>query len=143
MSGAPGGGGGGLGRGVRPERAAAPTARTAAGGEGSLARTGPGAGAPAATPPCVTVAPAPGRDRAPLSPPPRLLPGRSPESQGVISGAVFLIILFCFIPFPFLTCFVEEQCKAFPHHEVSGRAFPEIWGGGGDLVWGEGLPLLE
>ncbi|XP_036179942.1 UDP-N-acetylglucosamine--dolichyl-phosphate N-acetylglucosaminephosphotransferase isoform X5 [Myotis myotis] len=59
----------------------------------------------------------PGRDRAPLSPPPRLLPGHSPESQGVISGAVFLIILFCFIPFPFLTCFVEEQCKAFPHHE--------------------------
>lgn len=43
-----------------------------------------------------------------------------PESQGVISGAVFLIILFCFIPFPFLSCFVEEQCEAFPHHEVSG-----------------------
>ncbi|XP_032632037.1 UDP-N-acetylglucosamine--dolichyl-phosphate N-acetylglucosaminephosphotransferase isoform X2 [Chelonoidis abingdonii] len=40
-----------------------------------------------------------------------------PESQGVISGAVFLIILFCFIPVPFLSCFVEEQCKAFPHHE--------------------------
>ncbi|EGV99104.1 UDP-N-acetylglucosamine--dolichyl-phosphate N-acetylglucosaminephosphotransferase [Cricetulus griseus] len=40
-----------------------------------------------------------------------------PESQGVICGAVFLIILFCFIPFPFLNCFVEEQCKAFPHHE--------------------------
>nr|CAA46553.1 GlcNAc-1-P transferase [Mus musculus] len=40
-----------------------------------------------------------------------------PESQGVISGAVFLIILFYFIPFPFLNCFVEEQCKAFPHHE--------------------------
>ncbi|XP_012413645.1 UDP-N-acetylglucosamine--dolichyl-phosphate N-acetylglucosaminephosphotransferase isoform X1 [Trichechus manatus latirostris] len=41
-----------------------------------------------------------------------------PESQGVISGAVFLIILFCFIPFPFLNCFVEEeQCKTFPHHE--------------------------
>lgn len=40
-----------------------------------------------------------------------------PESQGVISGAVFLIILFCFIPFPFLNCFVEEHCKAFPHHE--------------------------
>ncbi|XP_059575981.1 UDP-N-acetylglucosamine--dolichyl-phosphate N-acetylglucosaminephosphotransferase isoform X2 [Alligator mississippiensis] len=34
-----------------------------------------------------------------------------PESQGVISGAVFLIILFCFIPVPFLSCFVEEQCK--------------------------------
>ncbi|XP_069470483.1 UDP-N-acetylglucosamine--dolichyl-phosphate N-acetylglucosaminephosphotransferase [Ambystoma mexicanum] len=40
-----------------------------------------------------------------------------PESQGVISGAVFLIILFCFIPVPFLSCFVEEQCKAFPHQE--------------------------
>ncbi|XP_029429957.1 UDP-N-acetylglucosamine--dolichyl-phosphate N-acetylglucosaminephosphotransferase isoform X1 [Rhinatrema bivittatum] len=40
-----------------------------------------------------------------------------PESQGVISGAVFLIILFCFIPVPFLSCFVGEQCKVFPHHE--------------------------
>uniref|UniRef100_A0A672V2E0 UDP-N-acetylglucosamine--dolichyl-phosphate N-acetylglucosaminephosphotransferase n=1 Tax=Strigops habroptila TaxID=2489341 RepID=A0A672V2E0_STRHB len=41
----------------------------------------------------------------------------SPEAQGVISGAVFLIILFCFIPVPFLRCFVEEQCAAFPHDE--------------------------
>ncbi|KAG8434569.1 hypothetical protein GDO86_012807 [Hymenochirus boettgeri] len=40
-----------------------------------------------------------------------------PESQGVISGAVFLLILFCFIPVPFLSCFVEDQCKEFPHHE--------------------------
>ncbi|XP_054032098.1 UDP-N-acetylglucosamine--dolichyl-phosphate N-acetylglucosaminephosphotransferase isoform X2 [Dryobates pubescens] len=40
-----------------------------------------------------------------------------PEAQGVISGAVFLIILFCFIPVPFLRCFVEEQCMAFPHDE--------------------------
>ncbi|XP_072774331.1 UDP-N-acetylglucosamine--dolichyl-phosphate N-acetylglucosaminephosphotransferase isoform X1 [Taeniopygia guttata] len=40
-----------------------------------------------------------------------------PEAQGVISGAVFLIILFCFIPVPFLRCFVEEQCVAFPHDE--------------------------
>ncbi|KAM4704131.1 UDP-N-acetylglucosamine--dolichyl-phosphate N-acetylglucosaminephosphotransferase [Rhinophrynus dorsalis] len=40
-----------------------------------------------------------------------------PEAQGVISGAVFLLILFCFIPVPFLSCFVEEQCKEFPHHE--------------------------
>lgn len=54
--------------------------------------------------------------------------GRSPESQGVISGAVFLIILFCFIPFPFLNCFVEEQCKAFPHHEVSALAGTVGWG---------------
>ncbi|XP_009646369.1 UDP-N-acetylglucosamine--dolichyl-phosphate N-acetylglucosaminephosphotransferase [Egretta garzetta] len=42
---------------------------------------------------------------------------KSPEAQGVISGAVFLIILFCFIPVPFLRCFVEEQCPAFPHDE--------------------------
>ncbi|XP_025896057.1 UDP-N-acetylglucosamine--dolichyl-phosphate N-acetylglucosaminephosphotransferase [Nothoprocta perdicaria] len=40
-----------------------------------------------------------------------------PEAQGVISGVVFLIVLFCFIPVPFLRCFVEEQCAAFPHHE--------------------------
>ncbi|XP_013798949.1 UDP-N-acetylglucosamine--dolichyl-phosphate N-acetylglucosaminephosphotransferase [Apteryx mantelli] len=40
-----------------------------------------------------------------------------PEAQGVISGVVFLIILFCFIPVPFLRCFVEEQCTAFPHDE--------------------------
>ncbi|KFP96181.1 UDP-N-acetylglucosamine--dolichyl-phosphate N-acetylglucosaminephosphotransferase, partial [Leptosomus discolor] len=40
-----------------------------------------------------------------------------PEAQGVISGAVFLILLFCFIPVPFLRCFVEEQCAAFPHDE--------------------------
>ncbi|XP_005988202.1 UDP-N-acetylglucosamine--dolichyl-phosphate N-acetylglucosaminephosphotransferase isoform X2 [Latimeria chalumnae] len=40
-----------------------------------------------------------------------------PESQGVISGAVFLIILFCFIPVPFMSCFMGEQCKSFPHDE--------------------------
>ncbi|XP_040390415.1 UDP-N-acetylglucosamine--dolichyl-phosphate N-acetylglucosaminephosphotransferase isoform X3 [Cygnus olor] len=40
-----------------------------------------------------------------------------PEAQGVISGAVFLIILFCFIPVPFLRCFVENQCAAFPYDE--------------------------
>lgn len=40
-----------------------------------------------------------------------------PESQGVISGTVFLIILFCFIPVPFLSCFVGEQCMGFPHDE--------------------------
>lgn len=43
----------------------------------------------------------------------------SPESQGVISGTVFLIILFCFIPVPFLSCFVGDQCMGFPHDEVS------------------------
>ncbi|NWZ27561.1 GPT acetylglucosaminephosphotransferase, partial [Asarcornis scutulata] len=40
-----------------------------------------------------------------------------PEAQGVISGAVFLIILFCFIPVPFLRCFVEDGCAAFPYDE--------------------------
>ncbi|XP_063291870.1 UDP-N-acetylglucosamine--dolichyl-phosphate N-acetylglucosaminephosphotransferase [Pelobates fuscus] len=40
-----------------------------------------------------------------------------PESQGVISGVVFLLVMFCFIPVPFLSCFVEDQCKEFPHHE--------------------------
>ncbi|KAK7925528.1 hypothetical protein WMY93_007838 [Mugilogobius chulae] len=40
-----------------------------------------------------------------------------PESQGVISGTVFLIILFCFIPVPFLSCFVGDQCVGFPHDE--------------------------
>ncbi|XP_063798715.1 UDP-N-acetylglucosamine--dolichyl-phosphate N-acetylglucosaminephosphotransferase [Pseudophryne corroboree] len=40
-----------------------------------------------------------------------------PESQGVISGAVFLLILFFFIPVPFLSCFMEEKCQEFPHHE--------------------------
>uniref|UniRef100_UPI00398EA97F UDP-N-acetylglucosamine--dolichyl-phosphate N-acetylglucosaminephosphotransferase n=1 Tax=Pristiophorus japonicus TaxID=55135 RepID=UPI00398EA97F len=38
-----------------------------------------------------------------------------PESQGVISGVVFLIILFCFIPVPFLHCWAKEQCASFPH----------------------------
>ncbi|XP_062894639.1 UDP-N-acetylglucosamine--dolichyl-phosphate N-acetylglucosaminephosphotransferase isoform X2 [Mobula hypostoma] len=38
-----------------------------------------------------------------------------PEAQGVISGVVFLIILFCFIPVPFLHCWAEEQCITFPH----------------------------
>ncbi|CAN2387914.1 UDP-N-acetylglucosamine-dolichyl-phosphate N-acetylglucosaminephosphotransferase activity [Pristimantis euphronides] len=41
-----------------------------------------------------------------------------PESQGVISGAVFLLIMFFFIPVPFLSCFIEEKCDAFPHHEL-------------------------
>ncbi|XP_017557248.1 UDP-N-acetylglucosamine--dolichyl-phosphate N-acetylglucosaminephosphotransferase isoform X4 [Pygocentrus nattereri] len=40
-----------------------------------------------------------------------------PESQGVISGTVFLIILFLFIPVPFLGCFMGEQCRSFPHNE--------------------------
>uniref|UniRef100_A0A8C6SUQ1 UDP-N-acetylglucosamine--dolichyl-phosphate N-acetylglucosaminephosphotransferase n=1 Tax=Neogobius melanostomus TaxID=47308 RepID=A0A8C6SUQ1_9GOBI len=35
-----------------------------------------------------------------------------PESQGVISGTVFLIILFCFIPVPFLSCFFVQLIGA-------------------------------
>ena len=87
----------------------------------------------------------------PLPPPPGLMLAHSPESQGVISGAVFLIILFCFIPFPFLNCFVEEQCKAFPHHEVSGLVRAAACGWDWELlervgviwVWGEGLRTKE
>lgn len=52
----------------------------------------------------------------------------SPEAQGMISGAVFLIILFCFIPVPFLRCFIEEQCTAFPHDEVG---LPCAWSAAG------------
>lgn len=49
----------------------------------------------------------------------------------MISGAVFLIILFCFIPVPFLRCFVEEQCAAFPHDEVRLRGSTVGMGRGG------------
>uniref|UniRef100_A0A3B4B8S3 Uncharacterized protein n=1 Tax=Periophthalmus magnuspinnatus TaxID=409849 RepID=A0A3B4B8S3_9GOBI len=48
-----------------------------------------------------------------------------PESQGVISGTVFLIILFCFIPVPFLSCFVGDQCMGFPHDEVNYKLLQE------------------
>lgn len=41
-----------------------------------------------------------------------------PEGLGVISGAVFLITLFFFIPIPFLPSLVAED-KAFDHREVS------------------------
>ncbi|KAG8141678.1 putative GlcNAc-1-P transferase protein [Naja naja] len=60
-----------------------------------------------------------------------------PESQGVISGAVFLVLLFCFIPVPFLSCFAGERCQDFPHHEVSragageGLRVGSPWGGRG------------
>lgn len=40
-----------------------------------------------------------------------------PEGLGVVSGAVFLIILFLFIPIPFLPSLVGEA-KEFDHREV-------------------------
>ncbi|KAI6073211.1 UDP-N-acetylglucosamine--dolichyl-phosphate N-acetylglucosaminephosphotransferase [Aix galericulata] len=59
-----------------------------------------------------------------------------PEAQGVISGAVFLIILFCFIPVPFLRCFVEDGCAAFPYDEVGLGRRPERGGRGWAPVTG-------
>lgn len=104
-------------RGEGQKRLALGTRMGAGGREGTLGciRDASRGGALCPRPREVSVLPAPGSDTPPL-----LLLLHSPESQGVISGAVFLIILFCFIPFPFLNCFVEEQCKTFPHHEVSG-----------------------
>lgn len=41
-----------------------------------------------------------------------------PEAQGVICGAVFLIVMFLFIPVPFYKFLSEElPTKQFPHHE--------------------------
>ncbi|XP_020602443.1 UDP-N-acetylglucosamine--dolichyl-phosphate N-acetylglucosaminephosphotransferase-like [Orbicella faveolata] len=42
-----------------------------------------------------------------------------PEGLGVVTGAVFLIAMFLFIPFPFLTIWFEKGDYDFPHHEVS------------------------
>ena len=42
----------------------------------------------------------------------------SPESAGVICGAVFLVIMFLFIPVPFYKHLADNDNKAFPHHEV-------------------------
>lgn len=41
-----------------------------------------------------------------------------PESLGVICGAVYMICMFLFIPFPFLTIWIEHQGDyTFPHHQ--------------------------
>jgi len=40
-----------------------------------------------------------------------------PEGLGVVTGAVFLIAMFLFIPFPFLTIWFEKGDYDFPHHE--------------------------
>ncbi|XP_076339158.1 alg7 dolichyl-phosphate N-acetylglucosaminephosphotransferase isoform X1 [Tachypleus tridentatus] len=40
-----------------------------------------------------------------------------PESAGVISGSVFLIIMFLFIPVPFIQYWTTNTSEAFPHHE--------------------------
>ncbi|XP_067947715.1 UDP-N-acetylglucosamine--dolichyl-phosphate N-acetylglucosaminephosphotransferase-like [Watersipora subatra] len=39
-----------------------------------------------------------------------------PEAQGVLSGAVYLIVVFLFIPVPFLRHFTTSDVQ-FPHHE--------------------------
>ena len=43
----------------------------------------------------------------------------SPEGLGVVTGAVYLISMFLFIPIPFLTIWIEKGDYDFPHHEVS------------------------
>lgn len=40
-----------------------------------------------------------------------------PESQGVIIGTVFLIIMFVFIPVPFSQFLTEKNPENFPHHK--------------------------
>ena len=41
-----------------------------------------------------------------------------PESLGVIAGAIFLIIMFFFIPVPFWRSWSENSYEDFPHHRV-------------------------
>ena len=41
-----------------------------------------------------------------------------PESMGVICGAVYLIIMFLFIPVPFYKHLAENKTGKFPYHEV-------------------------
>ncbi|XP_077985577.1 UDP-N-acetylglucosamine--dolichyl-phosphate N-acetylglucosaminephosphotransferase-like [Glandiceps talaboti] len=40
-----------------------------------------------------------------------------PEALGVICGAIYLIIMFLFIPVPFMEIFLQEKWAEFPHHE--------------------------
>ncbi|XP_035682021.1 UDP-N-acetylglucosamine--dolichyl-phosphate N-acetylglucosaminephosphotransferase-like [Branchiostoma floridae] len=49
-----------------------------------------------------------------------------PESAGMISGAMFLIIMFLFIPFPFLEYWVSVKPQA--HHEFPHADFVEFLG---------------
>lgn len=41
-----------------------------------------------------------------------------PEAQGVLCGAVYLICMFLFIPFPFYDKYLLGPKGVFPHHEV-------------------------
>ena len=41
-----------------------------------------------------------------------------PEAQGVLCGAVYLIVVFLFIPVPFYNYLTTDEAQ-FPHHEVS------------------------
>lgn len=48
----------------------------------------------------------------------------SPESQGMICGAIFLVIMFLFIPVPFYKHILTDNSeKSFPHHEVCRSFF--------------------
>ena len=50
----------------------------------------------------------------------------SPEGLGVVTGAVYLISMFLFIPIPFLTIWIEKGDYDFPHHEVSLNPFLSV-----------------
>ena len=48
----------------------------------------------------------------------------SPEGLGVLSGAVYLITLFLFIPVPFLHTFLINSQYSFEVHEVGMTTMP-------------------
>ncbi|KAK3736695.1 hypothetical protein QZH41_011489 [Actinostola sp. cb2023] len=43
-----------------------------------------------------------------------------PEGLGAVSGAMYLMCLFLFIPMPFLSIWFEKGDYDFPHHEILG-----------------------
>ncbi|XP_071842308.1 UDP-N-acetylglucosamine--dolichyl-phosphate N-acetylglucosaminephosphotransferase-like isoform X1 [Apostichopus japonicus] len=49
--------------------------------------------------------------------PPGKEPVKVPEALGVIAGAIFLCIMFLFIPIPFWRSWVVDGKEEFPHHE--------------------------
>ncbi|GFR29359.1 UDP-N-acetylglucosamine--dolichyl-phosphate N-acetylglucosaminephosphotransferase [Trichonephila clavata] len=42
-----------------------------------------------------------------------------PEAMGVVCGCVFLIVMFLFIPIPFIQYWTTNTKVPFPHHELS------------------------
>lgn len=48
----------------------------------------------------------------------------SPEALGVVCGAIFLCVMFLFMPIPFYKQLADKTPGKFPHHEVSKV---ELW----------------